>query len=78
MKNQSQSERSQSELNTLLNGTSYNDQNQANGYLKQHGLWVEIKDGQGIVYDDQSKQRVATIQFEGSGSSDRKIGTISY
>ena len=70
--------RTQSELTTLLHGTSYSDQTQANGFLKQHGLTVEIRENMGIVTDDQTKQEVATIKFDGSGSNDRKIGTISY
>lgn len=78
MKNDQQSsqqgsQRTQSELETVIRQGQWGSQADANSYLQQHGLSAKMQDdGTTEIFDTQnSNNRVATVKF------DRKGGSIS-
>jgi hypothetical protein len=77
---QGQGKRTQSELESIIRQGKWGSQSDANAYLQQHGLSCELKDdGTAEIFDDQNnRQRVAQVQFQGSGQDQRGISSINY
>ena len=73
-------QRSQSELESIIRQGKWGSQSDANSYLQQHGLSCELKDdGTAEIFDDQNnRQRVASVKFQGSGQDQRNISGITY
>lgn len=73
-----QSNRSQSELETIIRNGNFNSQSDANSYLQKHGLSCEMRDdGSAIIYDDQ-RNKVATVQLQGSGQGQKGISNVTF
>lgn len=68
---------SKTELETIIRQGNFSSQSSANAYLQQYGLSAQLKDdGSADIMDDQSR-RVATVQFQGSGSDVNSISSIN-
>ena len=68
---------SKTELETIIRQGKFNSQSEANSYLQQYGLSAQLKDDGSPDILDQSNNRVASVQFQGSGSDQRGISSIS-
>lgn len=75
--NQGQSQ-SQPQLETIFreNASKFGTLNDANTFLKQHGLTANIN-GDTVEIYDVSKSKVATVMLQGD-QSNRQIKSISY
>lgn len=78
--NKQQSQRSQSEIESIIRGGQYGSQSEANQYLQQHGLSCQLnEDGTSadIFEGSDNSRRIANVSFT-DRDNQRSVTGITY
>lgn len=75
----SQQSPTRQELDSIIRGAKFVNEQDANTYLKQHGLSCTMKEGSSTadIFRTQNNERLASVQFTGQ-QDQRQISGIAY